>query len=70
MIEAHYISCGEMTNYRVRPNPDGGDALSAGVVIEWSDDGGKTWDGYFHIAPQQAEEVARSILLLMTGKDV
>lgn len=68
MIEAHYISIGETTNYRVRPNPDGDDASTAGVVLEWSDDGGKTWDGYFHIAPQNAAEVARSILLLMTGK--
>lgn len=68
MIATHYISLGPDTSYRVRPNPDGaaGDG-SDGVVLEWSDDGGETWEGYFHIAGNQAEEVGRSILRLVLG---
>lgn len=69
MIETQYITRGRDTIYRVRPNPDGAACDgSDGVVVEWSDDGGKKWDGYFMIAADQVVDVARSMLLLATGK--
>lgn len=67
MIEVHYIVMGWATSYRVRPNPDGEDVRSAGVVIEWSDDGCTTWEHGTTLSPENAEDVARSILRLMKG---
>lgn len=69
MLETHYVSYGENTNYRIRPNPDGTDATNDGIVLEWSDDGGKTWVGYFYISPEQAMEVAKAMLMLVGKKE-
>ena len=34
----------DTTIYRVRPNPDGAPGENQGVVLDWSDDNGATWD--------------------------
>lgn len=64
-LEAQYISWGENTHYRIRPNPDSAATDgSEGIVLEWKDFGENEWKGYFFITPEQALEVAEAIRLL------
>lgn len=49
------------TVYRIRNNPDAAPGEDAGIVIEWSDNGGKEWDGYFFIAPDAIRGVAEAM---------
>jgi hypothetical protein len=60
--EIHHIIRTAETIYRVRPDPDfhAVDG-SEGVVIEWSDDGGKTWDGMLSIAADALDGVAKAL---------
>lgn len=39
----------DSTLYRLRPNPDNASSntFEFGGVLEWTDDGGKTWCGHF-----------------------
>jgi hypothetical protein len=70
MIETQYLIHGEHTCYRIRSNPDG-EAMdgSEGLVLEWKDYDTNIWNQQFFIAPEQAEQVARAILLFVTGKE-
>lgn len=62
-VERHFIVRGGETIYRVIPNPDGDSCNgSEGIVLQWSDDGGKEWGGTFFIAPEQMRGVAESIM--------
>lgn len=49
------------TLYRLSPNPDADtdSGYSSGAVLEYSDDGGKTWAGYIHIAPECLDDLAK-----------
>lgn len=52
LVERHTIIHTDATMYRLRPNPDSEGGFHNGAALEWSEDGGKTWTGYFFIAPE------------------
>lgn len=53
ITEIVHIIHTEFTSYRVRSNPDGeAPDGKEGIALDWSDDGGKTWQGYHFIAPE------------------
>lgn len=63
IVEKHtVIHTDEGTTYRLRPNPDVDSGYSAGAVLEWSDDGGKTWTGYFFIAPEAMAAIGKALV--------
>lgn len=57
------------TTYRIRPNPDAPSGDDAGLVLEWRDDLDSGWRGYFFIAPEAVELVAKAMLELKKGHE-
>ena len=70
-VEPQFIVYGEDGSYayRVRPNPDCDISATAenGLVIEYSDDGNKTWTQSFFIGPKEIESVGLILLKFSEG---
>ena len=63
-IEATYNVLSHDVTYRLRHNPDAAPGDDSGVVIDWTDDDGKTYNGHCFIARDAVRPVARVLLLL------
>jgi hypothetical protein len=55
------------TCYRIRHNPDVPSTERAGLVLEWSDDASRPWNGYFFIAPDAVDGVIKALTFLQSG---
>lgn len=70
-VEPHFIIHGEHGEYayRIRPNPDCDVSATAehGLVIEYSEDGNKTWTQSFFIGPNEIESVGLILLKFAEG---
>ena len=71
-VDPQFVIHGEngQYSYRVRCNPDCDVSLTAesGLVIEYSEDGCKTWEKYMFIGPKEIEPIARIMLKFIEGK--
>lgn len=62
LVEKHTLVHTDGTAYRLRPNPDSEGGFRHGAALEWSDDGGKTWTGYFFIAPEAMAAIGKVLV--------